>query len=90
MSATPYELRAQLLKQAEGILMQRHQQEHNQIRETMHIQLQRDSIFDFTNGVMTVEAIVKFDFTTITFPIMPTTEEIIDEAEKLYKFVQTK
>ena len=75
MSATPYELRAQLLKQAEGILMQRHQQEHNQIRETMHIQLQRDSIFDFT---------------TITFPIMPTTEEIIDEAEKLYKFVQTK
>ena len=75
MSATPYELRAQLLKQAEGILMQRHQQEHNQIRETMHIQLQRDSTFDFT---------------TITFPIMPTTEEIIDEAEKLYKFVQTK
>ena len=41
----------------------------------MHIQLQRDSTFDFT---------------TITFPIMPTTEEIIDEAEKLYKFVQTK
>ncbi len=75
MSTTPYELRAQLLKQAEGILMQRHQQHHDQVRETMHIQLQRDSAFDFT---------------TVVFPVMPTTEDIIDEAEKLYKFVQTK
>jgi|TARA_R110002153_G_scaffold190762_1_gene343642 hypothetical protein len=75
MSATPYELRAQLLKQAEGILMQRHQQEHATIREAMHIQMQRDS---------------EFDFTAVHYPAMPTTEDIIDEAEKLYKFVQTK
>jgi hypothetical protein len=41
----------------------------------MHIQMQRDS---------------EFDFTAVHYPAMPTTEDIIDEAEKLYKFVQTK
>ena len=30
------------------------------------------------------------DMTTVTWPTMPTSEEIIAEAEKLYKFVQTK
>ena len=30
------------------------------------------------------------DVTTITWPKMPTSAEIIAEAEKLYKFVQTK
>ena len=30
------------------------------------------------------------DFKTITWPVPPTTEDIIIEAEKLYKFVQTK
>ena len=30
------------------------------------------------------------DATTVTWPTMPTTEDIIAEADKLYKFVQTK
>ena len=30
------------------------------------------------------------DVTTVTWPKMPTSDEIIAEAEKLYKFVQTK
>ena len=30
------------------------------------------------------------DATTVTWPKMPTSDEIIAEAEKLYKFVQTK
>ena len=30
------------------------------------------------------------DATTVTWPTMPTSDEIIAEAEKLYKFVQTK
>jgi len=75
MSATPYELRAQLLKQAEGILVHRYRQEYDLIKETMYIALKRDP---------------DFDFTTVTYPPMPTTEDIIAEAEKLYKFVQTK
>ena len=75
MSATPYELRAQLLKQAEGILMLRYQRSHDQVRENMHIELQKDP---------------NFDHTVVTYPKMPTTEDIIAEAEKLYKFVQTK
>lgn len=75
MSATPYELRAQLLKQAEGILMMRHQNAFEAARESMHINLQKNP---------------DFDHTTVTYPTMPTTEDIIAEAEKLYKFVQTK
>ena len=75
MSATPYELRAQLLKQAEGILMMRHQNVFERTRENMHIALQKNP---------------EFDHTTVTYPEMPTTEDIIIEAEKLYKFVQTK
>jgi len=30
------------------------------------------------------------DATTVTWPAMPTTEDIIAEADKLYQFVQTK
>ena len=30
------------------------------------------------------------DLKTVTWPKMPTSDEIIAEAEKLYKFVQTK
>jgi len=75
MSATPYELRAQLLKQAEQILMFRYQRTYDTIRENTHITLQKDS---------------NFDHTAVEYPSMPTTEDIIAEAEKLYKFVQTK
>ena len=75
MSATPYELRAQLLKQAEGILMVRYHQSHERVRESIHIELKRDPAFDHTS---------------VAYPEMPTTEDIIAEAEKLYRFVQTK
>ena len=75
MSATPYELRARLLQQAEGILMNRYHTENDRTRDTVHMKLKQDP---------------NFDFTTITYPTMPTTEDIIVEAEKLYKFVQTK
>ena len=70
MSATPYELRAQLLQQAEGILLHRHQEEIDRIRFLLH------------EGHLDVK--------TVTYPDYPTTEEIIEEAEKLYRFVQTK
>mgnify|MGYP006145732523 CR=1 FL=1 len=75
MSATPYELRAQLLKQAEGILMMRHQNAFEKTRESMHINLQRNP---------------DYDHAAVEYPEMPTTEDIIVEAEKLYRFVQTK
>ena len=75
MSATPYELRAQLLKQAEQILMFRYQRKHDMVREDMHIALQKNPDFDHTK---------------MTYPDSPSTEDIIAEAEKLYKFVQTK
>ena len=75
MSATPYELRAQLLKQAEHILMFRYQRKYDTIRENTHIALQKNPDFDHVN---------------VVYPESPTTEDIIAEAEKLYKFVQTK
>ena len=75
MSATPYELRAQLLKQAEGILMHRYQNEFDRIRENTHLSISKDPTFDHT---------------AVVYPTMPTTEDIINEADKLYKFVQTK
>ena len=75
MSATPYELRAQLLKQAEGLLIHKYRTEYDQVREEIYISLKRDP---------------NFDFTSVKYPTMPTTEDIIVEAEKLYKFVQTK
>ena len=75
MSATPYELRAQLLRQAEGILMTRYQVEHDKVRENTHLKRDKDPTFDVD---------------TVTYPTFPSTEDIINEAEKLYKFVQTK
>ncbi len=70
MSATPYELRAQLLLQAEGILMHKHNEETKRIQYLVH------------EGHLDVK--------TVTYPEFPTTEAIIEEAEKLYRFVQTK
>ena len=75
MSATPYELRAQLLKQAEGILMSRYHQCIDRLRENVQISISKDP---------------DFDHSSVVFPQGPTTEDIIAEAEKLYKFVQTK
>ena len=70
MSSKPFELRAGLLGQAEGILSHRYHQEHERLRYLCD----RDLV----------------DPKTVTWPVPPTTEEIIAEAEKLYKFVQTK
>ena len=75
MSNNPYALRANLLSQAEGILMQRYQMEHERVTQHMHLSLDRDKTFDVN---------------TVTYPKFPTTEDIIAEAEKLYNFVQTK
>jgi len=75
MSATPYELRARLLQQAEGILIHRYQIEHDKVRENVHLELKKDPTFDVN---------------AVTYPAYPSTEDIIVEAEKLYKFVQTK
>ena len=70
MSATPYELRANLLKQAEGLLVRKYDHECDRIKYLLH------------EG--------HADIKTITYPVYPTSEEIIVEAEKLYIFVQTK
>ena len=74
-SNNPYALRAGLLSQAEGILMQRYQMEHDKVREHVHLSRDRDKAFDVS---------------TVTWPTFPTTEDIITEAEKLYSFVQKK
>ena len=74
-SNNPYALRANLLSQAEGILMQRYQVEHDKAREHMHLSRDRDKAFDVS---------------TVTWPEFPTTDDIIAEAEKLYSFVQRK
>ena len=70
MSNNPYELRANLLKQAENILAHRH---HAQLEEVRYL-CDRDLV----------------DPKTVAWPVPPSTEEIIDEACKLYNFVQTK
>ena len=75
MSNNPYSLRAGLLKQAEGILMQRWQIENDRVRESLHLKRDADP---------------SFNIDTVTFPKFPTTDEIIAEAEKLYSFVQKK
>ena len=74
-STNPYALRAGLLSQAEGILMQRYQTEHDRVEQHMHLSLERDKTFDIN---------------TVTYPTFPTTEDIIAEADKLYSFVQKK
>lgn len=75
MSNNPYSLRASLLKQAEGILMQRWQVENDRVRESLHLKRDADP---------------SFNIDTVTFPKFPTTDEIIAEAEKLYSFIQKK
>ena len=74
-SNNPYTLRAGLLSQAEGILMQRYHVESERITNKMHLSLERDKTFDVN---------------TVTYPKFPSTEDIIAEAEKLYSFVQKK
>ena len=74
-SNNPYALRANLLSQAEGILMHRYQTQHDKAEQHMHLSLDRDKTFDID---------------TVTWPTFPTTEDIIAEAEKLYSFVQKK
>ncbi len=74
-SNNPYALRAGLLSQAEGILMQRYQTQHDKVEQKMHLSLDRDKTFDIN---------------TVTWPTFPSTEDIIAEAEKLYSFVQKK
>ena len=74
-SNNPYALRANLLSQAEGILMQRYQVETDRVTNHMHLSLERDKTFDVN---------------TVTYPTFPTTDDIIAEAEKLYSFVQKK
>ena len=75
MSSNPYELRASLLGQAEGILMQRYQTENDKVTNHIHLSLERDKTFDVN---------------TVVYPTFPTTDDIIAEAEKLYSFVQKK
>jgi len=74
-SNNPYALRANLLSQAEGILMQRYHVETERVTNFMHLSLDRDKTFDVS---------------TVTYPTFPTTDDIIAEAEKLYSFVQKK
>lgn len=70
MSGNPYNLRADLLNQAQGILLNQYHQEHERIRYLCEKNLA--------------------DPTKVEWPRMPTTEDIISEAEKLYQFVCTK
>ncbi len=70
MSANPYDLRAGLLGQAQGILEHSFHSKRQEIREKIE------------HGII--------DPKTATWPEAPTTEDIIEEAIKLYKFVQTK
>ena len=70
MSSKPFELRAGLLGQAEGILTSRYHQEYERLRYLCDRNL--------------------IDIKTVTWPTPPTTEDIVAEADKLYKFVQTK
>ena len=55
--------------------MHRYQIEHDKVRENVHLKRDKDPAFDVD---------------TVTYPTYPSTEDIINEAEKLYRFVQTK
>ena len=68
--SNPFELKAGLLGQAEGILQTR----YNQAYERLRYLCDRDMV----------------NPKTVVWPDPPSTENIIAEAEKLYKFVQTK
>ena len=70
MSVNPYDLRAGLLTQAEGILSQKYHAEYDKIRWLVDKDI--------------------LNLKTVTWPEPPSAEDIIEEATKLYKFVQTK
>ena len=70
MSSKPYELRAGLLCQAEGIFEKKYHQEYERLRYLCDRNL--------------------IDPKTVNWPKPPSSEDIITEAEKLYKFVLTK
>jgi len=70
MSSKPFELRAGLLGQAEGILNHRYHHEYEKLRYLCDRNL--------------------IDPKTVTWPTPPSSEDIITEAEKLYRFVLTK
>ena len=66
----PYDLRAGLLGQAQGILDHKYHSELETIRRKIEL------------GILEAK--------TVSWPDPPTSEDIIAEAKKLYKFVQTK
>ena len=70
MSSNPYDLRAGLLGQAEGILTHRFHAETERLRYLCDTH--------------------KIDAKTVNWPVPPTSDQIIAEAEKLYAFVQKK
>ena len=70
MSGNPYDLRAGLLGQAQGILDHKYHCSIDKLKQKIELNL--------------------IDPKTVLWPNPPTAEDIIIEAEKLYKFVQTK
>ena len=70
MSVNPYDLRRDLLGQAQTILDHKYHSELETIKRKVEF------------GIL--------DPKTINWPVTPTSEDIITEAKKLYKFVQTK
>ncbi len=70
MSSNPYELRTQLLQQAQDILRSKFVNEHERVRYLCD----RDMV----------------NPKSVVWPHPPTTEQIIEVAERLYTFVQTK
>ena len=70
MSSNPYEIRAGLLGQAQGILDHKYHAENERLRYLCD-----------TGKIMAGN---------VKWPEPPTVEEILEEAEKLYSFVQKK
>ncbi len=70
MKPNPYDLRAGLLGQAQGIL----DNQYHSTLETIRRQIEL--------GIL--------EASQVTWPAPPSSEDIIAEAEKLYKFVLTK
>ena len=70
MKPNPYDLRAGLLGQAQGILDHQYHAKVERINRQVEL------------GVLKADQ--------VTWPTPPSVEDIITEAEKLYKFVLTK
>jgi len=70
MSKTPYEVRLELLKLAQGILSD-------------PVYSNRDTMINEWEHRKELDKTIPFP----TFPKFPTTEDIIEEAEKLNKFI---